>query len=46
MFFSSLVSNAPDRMSTAGLGFGVIVFAGVAHKLFCWIIDGFFTPRQ
>lgn len=28
----------------AGIGFGCIVASGVAHRVTCWVLSGFFSP--
>jgi hypothetical protein len=42
-----LVGGVIDSVpAQAGMGFGGIVAAYVAHRITCWMLAGFFLPRS
>lgn len=42
----TMFSNSADRMLLAGIGTVGIIATYGAHRLTCWILDGFFSPRD
>jgi hypothetical protein len=45
MFVVGLFSDGFDSGVLIGGGFAGLVACGIAHKLTCWVVAGFFAPR-